>query len=140
MDIYLSVDISSSLIPAPSRTQVCHTFHHQLLYFNLFQGLLSRALHVLHLALCLTLGVFQALVVHVNATDLSAAHAKDEEVDSSQSHVLGSDNEAPACPNGACAHESKVLGKGEGFGRPGEVGGTGEDHAPFHYRGPVNVC
>ncbi len=93
-------------------------------------------LKILHLALGLTLGVLQSLVVCVNTADLCGTHAEDEEVDSGQSNVLGADNEAPARPDGACAHESEVLREGEGFGGAGEVGGAGEDHAPFHYRGP----
>lgn len=93
-------------------------------------------LQILHLILCLALCVLQALVVEINTTDLSRTDAEDEEVDSGKGNVLGADDEAPAGPDGACAHEGKVLGQGEGFGGAGEVGGAGEDHTPFHYWGP----
>jgi len=106
---------------------------------SLLLRLLSSVLNIQHLALGLTLGVLQALVVHVNATDLCGTDAEDEEVDTSQRDVLGADDEAPARPDCACAHESEVLGEGEGFGGAGEVGGAGEDHAPFHYWGPAGV-
>ena len=106
---------------------------------RLLLRLLSSVLNIQHLALGLTLGVLQTLVVHVNATDLCGTDAEDEEVDTSQRDVLGADDEAPARPDGACAHEGEVLGEGEGFGGAGEVGGAGEDHAPFHYWGPVGV-
>jgi len=96
-------------------------------------------LEILHLALGLTFSALDRLVVGVDTADLCSTDAEDEEVDSSQGNVLGADNEAPSCPDGACAHESEVLGEGERFSGAGEVGGTGEDHAPFHYWGPVIV-
>jgi hypothetical protein len=106
---------------------------------RLLLRLLSSVLDIQHLALGLTLSVLQTLIVCVDAADLCGTDAEDEEVDTSESDVLGADDEAPARPDGACAHESKVLGEGEGFGGAGEVRGTGEDHAPFHYGGPVVV-
>ena len=78
-------------------------------------------LEILHLALCLALCALDALVVRVNATDLCSADAEDEEVDASKGNVLGADDEAPAGPDSAGAHEGEVLGEGEGFGGAGEV-------------------
>ena len=78
----------------------------------------------------------QALVVHINPTNLRGAYAEKKGVDGSENDVLGADDEAPAGPDCACAHEGEVLGEGEGFGGAGEVGGAGGDHGPFHYWGP----
>lgn len=123
----------------PTHAQVyktCPTTHTLL---QRLLRLLGGVLQILQLTLCLALCVLQALVVEINTTDLSRTDAKDEEVDSGESNVLGADDEAPAGPDGTCAHEGKVLGEGEGFGGAGEVGGAGEDHAPFHYWGPAEV-
>lgn len=100
-------------------------------------SLLSSVLQVLHLALCLALCVLQALVVKVNAADLCATDAEDEEVDGGKSNVLGADDEAPACPDGTSAHEGEVLGEGERLGGAREVGSASEHHAPFHDGSPI---
>ena len=52
-------------------------------------------------------------------------------------HVLRPDDETPAGPDGARAHERKVLGDGELFGGSHEVGCAGDHDAPFHYWCPV---
>jgi hypothetical protein len=104
---------------------------------RLLESLLSGVLYILHLALCLALCVLQTLVVHVDTADLGGTDAEDKEVDSSKGDVLGADDEAPAGPDSAGAHEGEVLGEGERFGGAGEVRGAGEDHAPFHHWSPV---
>lgn len=88
------------------------------------------------LGLDLSLCSLEALIVHVDAADLCCADAKDEEVYAREGNVLGANDKAPAGPDGACAHEGKVLGEGEGFGGAREVRGAGEHHAPFHDWGP----
>lgn len=97
---------------------------------------LQIALELLSLSLCLTLGLLQALVIHVNSANLGSTNSEDQGVYSSERNVLGPNDKAPACPDGACAHESSVLGQREGFSGTSEIGGAGEDHAPFHYRCP----
>ena len=104
---------------------------------SLFERLLGSVLEILHLTLCLALCVLQALVVHVDAADLGGTDNEDEEVYGGKGNVLGADDEAPAGPDGASAHEGEVLGEGERFGGTGEVGGTGENHSPFHNGGRV---
>lgn len=51
-------------------------------------------------------------------------------------HILGLDNEAPSGPDGTGSHEGEVLSQGQLLSWAKEVGGAGEDHAPFHDWGP----
>ena len=100
---------------------------------RLLRGRLQIRLKLLSLELSLSLCALQTLVVHVNPADLCRTDSEDECVDCRKRNVLGPDNEAPARPDGACAHEGEVLGEGELCGGAGEVGGASENHAPFHY-------
>jgi hypothetical protein len=104
---------------------------------GLVGGSLEILLELLSLGLCLTLGRLEALVVCVDPADLCGADGEDQGIDGSKGDVLGPDDEAPAGPDGAGAHEGKVLGEGEGLCGAGEVGGACEDHAPFHDGRPV---
>lgn len=105
-------------------------------FLCLFRGRLQVRLQLFPLQRRLCLCSLEALVVLVNSSDLGCANNEHKRVDSSQSDVLRPDDEAPARPDGACAHEGKILGEGKRLSRAGEIRGTGEDHAPFHYWSP----
>lgn len=111
-----------------------------VLRLNHLLRLLSRVLQILlqllSLNLSLSLRTLQALVIRINPANLRSADHKHERIDARKRNVFGPDDEAPAGPNGAGAHEGEVLGQGERLGGAAEVGGAGEDHAPFHDRCP----
>jgi hypothetical protein len=106
---------------------------------RLLRRSLQIRLQLLALELHLALGVLQRLIVQVDPGDLCGSDGEDERVHTGEGHVLRSDDEAPARPDGACAHKGEVLSEGELGGGSAEVGGAGEDHAPFHYGGPGAV-
>lgn len=119
-----------------SPPSIAHPLRHLLL------RLLRRRLQIRLQLLPLRLGQrtrIQALVVRVDPTHLRGADAEKQGVDGSKNDVLGLDDEAPARPDGACAHEGEVLGQREGLCGAGEVGGACGDHGPFHYWGPGGV-
>lgn len=60
------------------------------------------------MCLCVDLGVL--LVPHVGSEELVASSDTDRGIDGGQSVVLWGDHETPSRPDGACDHESALLG------------------------------
>ena len=75
--------------------------------------------------------VFLAGLVREDTAALDDTDDGEEEVDGSKEVVLGSDNEAPAGPDGAGGRQGRVLGQGKLVGGTGKVSNACEDKRPL---------